>query len=396
MDSVFVHRGAESARPGQGPLQGVKVALQPNLSVAGWPTDAGSAALADFKALEDATIVARLRQAGACLCGATRTSEFGFGLDGSQAGQALASKTVEVEVVLDLMGESRLAALRAGVCGLKPSYGLLSRLGLVGLIPSMESCGLLAAEPKRIRDTLAVIAGQDDRDYSMPDEGPLDLASSVIEPRRTTMGVIAEAQGCLSAEQGQAFRAARDQLATAGFTVKELSLPDFPRFSLVHRIVGAVEASSCAGRYDSVRYGRRVPGTKSWNEMYLLARGAAFGPRLKSYLLSGAFFQFERYQAFESACRIRTRLLAEMQRLAAQVDALVLPAPPPAAPGTSLAETYAGFAATLFANVTGQPALVLPPPRAGGVGLQLTGARRSDGRLLALGECLLGLRKGGN
>ena len=399
MDSVFVHRSSETALPGGGQLPGLRVALQPNLSVAGWPADAGSPALADFRALEDATIVGRLRRAGACLCGSTRMSEFGFGLEDSQAGEALRTKTVDVELVLDLMGESRLAAARAGVCGLKPSYGLLSRVGLVGLIPSMECCGLLAADVARIRDSLRAIAGQDDLDFSLPDEEPLDLAPQAIEPRRTTLGLVTEAQGTLSAEQGKAFRAAVGKLAAAGFTIKQLSLPDFRLFSLVHRIVGAVEASSCAGRYDSVRYGRRVPGAKNWNDMYLMARGAAFGPRLKSYLLSGAFFQFERYQAFENACRIRARLLSEMQRLTAQVDALVLPAVGHAAAGAtpSLAETYAGFASTLFANVTGQPALVLPAASdAADVAVQLVGARRDDGRLLALGERLLGIGQGGN
>ncbi|MBN2573068.1 MAG: hypothetical protein JXP73_00755 [Deltaproteobacteria bacterium] len=395
MDSVFVHRGSETAILGSGRLQGLRVALQPNLSVAGWPTDAGSRALADFKALEDATIVGRLRQAGACLCGSTRMSEFGFGLENSQAGEALRTKTADLELVLDLMGESRLAAARAGVCGLKPSYGLLSRLGLVGLVPSMECCGLLAADVARIRDTLQAIAGKDDLDFSLPDEEPSDLAPRAIEPRRTTLGLVGEAQGTLSAERDKAFRAAVGKLAAAGFAIKRLSMPDFPLFSLVHRIVGSVEASSCAGRYDSVRYGRRVPGARNWNEMYLTARGAAFGSHLKSYLLSGAFFQFERYQAFENACRIRARLLSEMRRLTAQVDALVSPAVGPVDLGAppSLAETYAGFASTLFANVTGQPALVLP---AADVAIQLVGARRGDGLLLALGERLLGIVKGGS
>lgn len=399
MDSVFVHRSCENSPGGSGELQGVNIALQPNLSVAGWPSDAGSMALADFKALEDAAIVERLRKAGACLCGSTRMSEFGFSLADSQAGEALKAKVADVELVLDLMGESRVAAARAGVACLKPSYGLLSRLGLVGLIPSMECCGLLGADLGRISATLRAVAGTDGRDFSMPDEEPLDLAPQTIEPRRTTLGIISEAVQSLPSEQGAAFQAAVAKLKSAGYELRQLSMPDFPLFSLVHRIVGAVEASSCAGRYDSVRYGRRIPGGKNWNEMYLLARGAAFGPRLKSLLLSGAFFQFENYAAFENACRIRTRLLSEMQQLTAQVDAVVVPVVGSAAVSAdpSLAEIYAGFASTLFANVTGQPALVLPVLSGKShVGLQLTGARRSDGRLLAIGEQLLGQHQEGN
>lgn len=179
-----------------------------------------------------------------------------------------------------------------------------------------------------------------------------------------------------------------------------MSFPDYPLFALVHRIAGSVEASSCAGRYDSVRYGPRAPGARNWNEMYLLSRGAAFGPLVKSYLFQGAFFQFERYGAFEDACRIRARLLAGMRQLTAHADFLLLPAG--GRPGkdgaadaasASLPGTYAEFASTLFANVTGQPALYLPPARGAGQGFQLAGPRLGDARLLDLGEYLLAHRR---
>jgi aspartyl-tRNA(Asn)/glutamyl-tRNA(Gln) amidotransferase subunit A len=297
------------------------------------------------------------------------------------------------------MGESRLAASRAGVCGFKPSYGLVSRFGLIGLIPSMECCGLLSRSLKNIRDILKTIAGQDDLDFSLPDEKTPDFAPQKIDPQKTTIGIITEAQSGLTAEQTTMFRASVDDLKKAGFSLREMSFPDFPLFSLVHQIVGSVEASSAAGRYDSVRYGPRAPGGKNWNEMYLLSRGAAFGPLLKSYLFQGAFFQFERYGAFEDACRIRARLLAGMHALASQAEFLVLPAVNGASESAAalLPDTYAQFASTLFANVTGQPALYLPPaPGAGHSGFQVAGARLSDARLLALGEHLLNMRRGGN
>ena len=135
----FENPDPASALP-DGPLHGMRVALQSTVSVAGWPTDADSAALADFTALEDATVVQRLRQAGAALTGLTRASEFGFGLHGSQAGEAVRNDVADAELVLDMMGECRVAAARAGAFGLTPSAGLVSRLGLIGLIPSMERC----------------------------------------------------------------------------------------------------------------------------------------------------------------------------------------------------------------------------------------------------------------
>ena len=389
------------------------MAIQPNLSVAGWPTDAGSKALSGFTALEDATAVRRLRQAGAWLCGSIRMSEFGLGLRGSRAGGAVAAglsrgavgqqeavgsiaeRGADAELVLDLMGESRLAAARAGVCGFKPSYGLVSRSGLVGLIPSMECCGVLSRRLDQVRGILQAIAGDDGLDYSLPDEGPPDFTPREIDPKTTTIGVITEASGGLPQTEGLP-EGARE-LEEAGFSIHEMSFPDYPLFSLVHRIAGAVEASSCAGRYDSVRYGPRAPGARNWNEMYLLSRGAAFGPLVKSYLFQGAFFQFERYGAFEDACRIRARLLAGMRQLTAHADFLLLPAGSGAGDGASasLPGTYAEFASTLFANVTGQPALYLPPGPGRAQGWQLAAPRMGDARLLALGEYLLERRRRG-
>jgi aspartyl-tRNA(Asn)/glutamyl-tRNA(Gln) amidotransferase subunit A len=118
---------------------------------------------------------------------------------------------------------------------------------------------------------------------------------------------------------------------------------------------------------------------------------------VKSYLFQGAYFQFERYEAYLDACRIRARLLAEMQRLTSQVRFLVLPAGDglTASSPTSLADTYTQFSWTAFANVTGQPALYLPDVAGSDGGIQLVGARSSDGRLLALGEHLLNIRQKG-
>jgi aspartyl-tRNA(Asn)/glutamyl-tRNA(Gln) amidotransferase subunit A len=398
MDNVFFYRNPKDDAPRNGPLSGLRIAVQSAISVAGWPTDAGSPALTDFVALENATVVDRLREAGAVLCGSTRPSEFGFGLRGSKAGVAVHERSADVELVLDMMGESRLAASRAAVCGFKPSYGLVSRYGLVGLVPSMEACGLLSGNLHDIRETLRAVAGPDERDFSLPDEKSPDFSLSEIDPRETTVGVIREVLSALPAAEEKMLRSSVDEVGKAGFSVRECSFPEFPLFQLVVKIVGSVEASSSAGRYDSVRYGQRARGAKNWNDMYLLSRGAAFGPLLKSCLFQGAFFQFERYDAYEDACRIRARLVKEMQRVASQADFLVCPTVNPCgsdAPA-SLAETYAQFIYTAFANVTGQPALHLPQS-SGALqpGLQIVGPRLSDARLLALGEYLLRIGQGG-
>jgi len=398
MDSIYFYNNKETTAPGSGELHGLKIAIQPNISVAGWPTDAGSNALSNYTALEDATIIQRLRQAGASICGSTCMSEFGFGLHNSKAGELLRHHAADVELVLDLMGESRLAASRIDVYGFKPSYGIVSRFGLIGFIPSMECCGILSGNLENIRNILKAVAGQDGKDYSLPDEKTPDYSPQQIVPRELSIGFITEAINDLPAEQQKKFRSSLDDLKKAGFTMREMSMPEYSLFSLVHKIVGSVEASSYAGRYDSVRYGKRAPGTKNWNEMYLQSRNIAFGLLLKSYLIQGAFFQFERYTSFEDACRIRARLLTDMQRLASQADFLIFPAINNAPSDTSLSldDTYAEFATTVFANVTGQPALYLPPvPGTAYAGFQLSGPRLSDARLLALGEYLSNIHQGG-
>jgi aspartyl-tRNA(Asn)/glutamyl-tRNA(Gln) amidotransferase subunit A len=133
--------------------------------------------------------------------------------------------------------------------------------------------------------------------------------------------------------------------------------------------------------------------------MFLRSRGAAFGTLVKSYLFQGADFQFECFDAYEDACRIRARLVADMQKLFDQADFFIFPA---AAGGDSgqgdfPGDIYEQFSAALFANVTGQPALYLPPASGTSAsGFQLTGPRLSDARVLALGEYLVNLRQGGN
>lgn len=396
MDSIFCYQNSEqSAGSGKGALQKLKVAVQPNISVKDWPTEAGSAALAGFKALEDAAVVERLSQHGANLIGSVRMSEFGFGLRNNMAGNALGKKAADVELMLDMAGEARLAAAQTGFCGFKPSYGLISRLGLVGLIPSMETCGILARDISSIREVLQTIAGPDERDFSLPDEKMPDFSSQNIDPKETTLGVIAEVLNNMPAKESKAFDTEMDKLKKHGFQIKELSFADFSHFLLVHQIVGSVEASSCAGRYDSVRYGQRVPGANNWNEMYLQSRGAAFGTLLKSFLFQGAFFQFERYSAYEDACRLRAQLGTEMRKVSEKADFLVFPTVNSTASGTfdSLADMYGQFVYTAFANVSGQPALHISSSV--GAGLQLAAKRLDDGRLLDLAEYLLSVRQGG-
>lgn len=398
--SHFIHRGARSA--GDGPLQGTTVALHPSFSVRDWPTEAGSRALAGYLALEDATVVHHLEAAGATLTGTTAMNELGLGIDRDGAAPAVAEGEADLALVMDHMGEARIAAARCGLAGYKPSYGIMSRFGLIGLVPSMESPGFIAQDPARIRAAVAAACGDDDQDYTlsptMPDfDTPTDVSPESSAGCR--LGVVTEALALLDPGDREAFRAALSGLAPQECALHDVNVTEFDLFATVHHVIASVEASSSAGKFDGVRYGHRAKGSKDWNEMYLKSRGESFGPLLKSFLFQGAFYQFEEYHAFEDACRVRARLVASLETLFDDTDFLVLPTFRGSKPNLETETTgdlYNLFQFTLPANLTGLPALHLsvPTPEGKTVPVQIMARRLDDARLLDLASRLASSGKG--
>ncbi|NLL82827.1 MAG: hypothetical protein GX230_01125 [Lentisphaerae bacterium] len=376
---------ATNATPGT-PLHGIRMALQPNIAVATWPAEAGTAALAGYIPTESATIADRAQAAGASIIGYTQMSELGFSLHRSAAAKAIVQNKADVELALDLFGEPRLAAAANHLCSLKPSFGTLSRFGLTGLMATLETPAITAATPELIATTLKAISGTDPLDPSMPAD---QLPTTPPAINELTLGVVRDSGSTLDSTTTASFNNILSKLQQAGITVREVTIPEWQLYRNVHQIIGSVEATSSAGRYDSVRFGKRPAGAKNWNEMYLTARGCSFGTLLKSLLFQGASFQFKQRAAYDNACRIRSRLVASMAQLISTVDALLLPLPPSGTTSTqpTLDEVYQGATLTLPANLTGQPALVIPTTAP--LPLQLLGTRLSDYRLLAIGEKLL-------
>lgn len=375
-----------------GPLAGKTILIRPDLSVRGWLTDAGSRALKDFHAITDATIITRLKAAGASFAGSTRMAELGFGVNGDTMSSALCADYAHLGLMTDTLGEARMAACIAGWFGFKPSYGLISRSGLIGLVPSMESIGVLARNPADIAELLGVMAGPDENDFSMSADPPPDFANLALSAEKPIrIGVPRECRDRLSPPAAKAFAAALDRMAGAGFEILDVNLPGFDLFPVVHQVISAVEASSAAGKYDGVRYGFRVESTKNWNEMYLKSRAEAFGIRIKAFLFQGAYFQFQNYPAFENACALRRRLVSETDDLFQQADMLALPTrhgDPDPCRAETVQDTYADFSLTLGANMAGLPGLHVPGMNKDAgtdLGLQLIGPRMSDDRVLAAG-----------
>lgn len=402
MSEIYTYRNRETnLQKKDGALSGKRVVIHPNISVRGWLTDAGSVALEGFVALQDATAVTRLRQAGAELVGSCRMSELGFGLAGDTASSVLSGGEADIALITDTMGEPRVAAAESGLFGFKPSFGIVSRFGLIGLVPSMECFGLMGKRLEDIIATLSVIAGKDKQDPSMPDEEFPEIPSS-LRPFKMpgTAVVIRECFEILDETERKAFKTGLARLEEIGLKIHEVNLSDFDLFRTVHNVVASVEASSSAGKYDGVRYGHRSSSGKNWNDMYLNSRGESFGPLIKTFLFQGAYFQFENYPAFENACRIRRRLVRAVTDLLKPADLIVLPTrrfdrnPSRAATVTHI---YDAFSLTLPANVTGLPSLQVPSlavHSGADIGLQLVGLRLEDSRVLSIGMKLSSAAQG--
>jgi len=375
----------------EGPLTGKRIVVQSNIAVRGWPTTAGSLALENYAALEDATAVARIRAQGGVIVGSSRMSELGFGLRDDAGEAVLRDEGTDAVLFTDFLGESRVTAADAGVFGFKPTYGLVSRFGLIGLIPSMETYGIVSESTETIQMVLASIAGPDTRDFSMSDRDKPDFSDKKANNKSTCKaGVPQEMMTMLADEEKRLYQKGLDRLAACGIAVSAVSLPEFALFSMVHSVVGSVEASSSAGKYDGVRYGHRTPGARNWNEMYLKSRGEAFGLLVKAYLFQGAYFQFEKYDLFEKAARIRSRLVKAVNDVLDTVDVLVLPTrrkPCKAGEAESVADVYEAFSLTLPANVAGLPVLQVPRFMTDGkvdLGMQLMGKAFGDAVLFNL------------
>ena len=380
----------------------LKVVIQPAISCHGWPTNAGSMALERYIALEDATVIRLLKKTGARIVGSTRMSELGLGLAGDTGNQAIRENFADVALIIDNMGEARASAAYGGFTGFKPSYGIVSRSGLIGLIPSMECPGILARDLTKIRDTMKIICMSDDRDFSMIEHALPDFRhTQQFEPSSQVIGVMEGFENDLTKTESLAWQTAISVMEKAGFRVEKIQMSHATFYSQVHNVIGAVEASSSAGKYDGVRYGHRAAGAGNWNEMYLKSRGESFGTLMKAYLFQGAYFQFENYAAFEKACRIRKYLADETLEIFNRVKwmaSMTIRENPNAFEVSDIDATYKAFSFTLPASIMGLPSIQLPGIAMNGsrdFGLQITGCSLSDSELLSLAAFFGPKDKGG-
>jgi aspartyl-tRNA(Asn)/glutamyl-tRNA(Gln) amidotransferase subunit A len=398
-------RRARGVRVGR--YAGVPVAVKDNIAVAGHTLTAGSRILAGYVTPFSATAVARLEAEEVLVVGKTNMDEFGFGsstensayfatrnprdLDcvpgGSSGGSAAAIAAGMVPWALgsDTGGSVRQPASLCGIVGLRPSYGRVSRYGLVAFASSMDQIGTMASTVDDAAALLQIIAGRDPFDSTSRQEPVPDLARSVDQIR---IGVPRE---YLDAGCESAVLAAVDEVAAVsrqlGWTVTAVSLPRTGVALSAYYIITSVEAASNLGRYDGVKYGRRADGT-TYEEMLVRTRTEGFGAEAKRRIMLGTYASSAGYaeQYYFRATKVSRLLAAELNDVFREVDIIISPVSPTTAwrLGEKISDPMSMYLSDVLsvpAALAGIPAAVIPisnDPRGLPVGVQFSGPWMRD------------------
>lgn len=400
-----------------GPLAGVPVAIKDNICTRDARTTCASRMLSEFRAPYDATVVERLLAADAVIIAKTNLDEFAMGsstensavgptrnpwaLDrvpgGSSGGSAAAVAAGVVPLALgsDTGGSIRQPAAMCGVCGLKPTYGRVSRYGLVAFASSLDQVGPLARDPLDLALAMNVIAGRDPRDSTSVDH-PVDdyVAASRAALDHVRIGVPAEFFGEGLAEDVRlAVLGAIDDLRAQGAELVEVSLPHAPYCVACYYVVCMAEASSNLARYDGVHYGRRAADARDYVEVYTRSREQGFGAEVKRRIMLGTYVLSSGYYDayYLRALKVRTLIRRDYEAAFEACDLIVGPTTPTAAfrLGDKTADPLQMYLADIYtvsANLAGIPALSIPCGfTADGlpIGLQLQGPHFRESRLLA-------------
>jgi len=385
-----------------------------NLCAVGFQARAGSRVLDGYRPPFDATAVERLRQAGGLLVGKTAMDEFGFGTfstnsahgvprnpfdreracGGSSGGAAAAAALLEGHLALGVStgGSISCPAAFCGVVGLTPTYGRVSRWGLIDYGNSLDKVGLLSADPALIRQYLPIIAGPDPRDPTSQAQPPLDLGGEV-----GSVAVPEEALAGLSGEVRGSFDDALAALEGMGIEVRRVAMPSL-RFALpAYYVLATSEASTNLARYCGMRFGDINEHTdQSFNDFFAQTRSRDFGREAKRRVLLGTFTRMvgfrDRY--YTKALQVRQLVIREYARVFRDADVVLTPTMPFVAPRLEEVgrmrplEMYQADFLTVPPNLAGLPHISMPCGYPGGlpVGMQAVAPHWAEGRLLALAD----------
>lgn len=405
-----------------GPLHGIPVAVKDNLCIENVPTTCASKMLSDFIPPYSATAWEKLRDAGCILLGKTNMDEFAMGSTtensafritrnphdltcvpgGSSGGSAAAVAAQEAPLALgsDTGGSIRQPAAFCGVVGMKPTYGTVSRHGLIAFASSLDQIGPLTRTVADNALVLDVIAGCDPRDATSLNRAHSSYGAQIgsgVKGLRIGMPKEMFADG-LTQDVRAAVMHAAHTLEKQGATLVEVSLPSLQYALAAYYVISSAEASSNLSRYDGVRYGRRAADYADLDELYVRSRSEGFGAEVKRRILLGTYALSAGYYDayYKKALQVRTLVIRDFERVFGEVDCLLAPAAPttayPLGEKTAFPmEMYLGDIHTVPANIAGLPALSLPCGMDGDglpIGVQLMGKHFAEPLLYRVGHAL--------
>jgi aspartyl-tRNA(Asn)/glutamyl-tRNA(Gln) amidotransferase subunit A len=423
-DALAQARASDARRAAgrtKGPLDGIPVGLKDVIAAEGQPLTCSSRMLANFVSPYDATVTRRLRDAGAVVWGRLNMDEFAMGSStensafhatsnpwdltrvpgGSSGGPAAAVAAGEAPLALgsDTGGSIRQPASLCGVVGLKPTYGRVSRYGLVAFASSLDQIGPFARTVEDAALLLGAIAGHDPLD-STSYQTPVPDYRAELRRRAGPwkLGVPKEYFGAgLDAEVGGAVKAAIEFYRAAGCEIREVSLPLAADYAIAaYYIIATAECSSNLARYDGIRYGHRSKDATDAIDIYFKSRAEGFGAEVKRRIILGTYVLSSGYYDayYLRAQKVRTLIRDDFRRAFREVDALLAPVSPTAAfkQGEKSSDPLAMYLSdiyTISVNLAGLPGISVPCgfTRAGlPIGLQIIGQPFQEAGLLAIAQ----------
>ena len=411
-DEALAHAAEVDRRRGEWrdrPLLGVPITIKDVICTRGQPTTAASRILAGFRPPYDATVAGRLREAGAIVVGKTNCDEFAMGSSTEHSAYGPSRNPWDPERTPG--GSSRQPAAFCGIVGLKPTYGRVSRYGLLAFASSLDQIGPLTSTVADAALVLGVLAGHDPRDATSVatpvDDYTAALAGDAAGLRvGVPRALIEGGQAGIDGEVLAAFDEALGALAAAGVSLVDIDLPHAEHAVPVYYLVAPAEASSNLARYDGVRYGARAAAKDGSGDgsplaaMYDRTRDAGFGPEVKRRIMLGTYALSAGYYDayYRRAQRVRSLIRRDYDRAfdaaGPGVDVVAMPTTP--APAFRLGEhlqdplaMYLGDVFTVSANLTGLPAISVPAGFTAArlpIGLQLVGRAFGEATLLRLGH----------
>jgi aspartyl-tRNA(Asn)/glutamyl-tRNA(Gln) amidotransferase subunit A len=406
---------AGDAKP---PLAGIPIAIKDNICVRGLQTSCGSRILGPYHAPYDATAIERLSAAGAVVIGKTNCDEFAMGSSnensafgpvrnpwdtqrvpgGSSGGSAAAVSAGIVPVALgsETGGSVRQPASLCGIVGLKPTYGRISRYGLVAFGSSLDQIGIFGRNARDVGAVLGVISGRDTHDATTADVAVPDYLAEMTQGLAgARIGVPRELFGeGLDAEVRASVESAIEAYREMGAEIVEIELPHAKYCIAVYYIIATAEASSNLARYDGVRYGFRAEEANELREMYRRTRDEGFGAEVKRRIMLGTYVLSSGYYEayYRKAQQVRSLIKRDFMRAFEQCEAILTPTTPTTAflLGEKTDDPLAMYLNDIYtctANLAGIPGISLPCGLSGEglpVGFQLMGNYWTESRLLRL------------